>query len=187
MLNRARARLAAALDPLVRALASSGISPNALTAIGFAVSAAAAYAYFSGRQLEGGLLLLASGFFDVIDGAVARASGKSSRWGGVLDSTLDRYSDLIVLGAIIAAGLCDTLIGLAAMVGSVMVSYVRAKGEIEGVKMSSVGLMERAERIVILAAASVLGYAWVAVTLLAILTHFTVAQRMWHIKKSLRS
>jgi archaetidylinositol phosphate synthase len=71
------------------------------------------------------------------------------------------------------------------MIGSVMVSYVRAKGEIEGVKVSSVGIMERAERMVILAAAAILGYTWVAVVILAVLTHVTVAQRLYRIRKAL--
>ncbi len=186
LLNKLRSRIGGALNPLASAIARSGISPNAITFIGFLVCLASAYLFYTAEPLWGGIVLLLSGFFDIIDGAVARASGKVSRWGGVLDSTLDRYSDLAVLAAILLAGLCDPIAGAAALIGSVMVSYVRAKGELESVKMSSVGLMERAERIVVLAAAAVAGYTWVGVIVLAVLTQFTVLQRLYHIWKSLR-
>jgi len=169
------------------AIARSGISPNAITFIGFLISLASAYLFYTKDPLWGGIILLLSGFFDIIDGAVARASGKVSRWGGVLDSTLDRYSDLVIIGAILIAGLCDPIAGAAALIGSVMVSYVRAKGELESVKMSSVGLMERAERIVVLAAAAIAGYTWVGIIVLAVLTQVTVLQRLYHIWKSLKS
>ena len=185
MLNKLRSQISSALSPMARAIASSGISPNQLTVLGFIASLASACAFFSSLQLWGGAILLLSGFFDIIDGAVARASGKVTKWGGVLDSTLDRYSDLVILGAILISGLCDPITGVMAMIGSVMVSYVRAKGDLEGVKMTSVGIMERAERMVILAIAAIVGYTWVAVLILAVLTHVTVAQRLYHVKKSL--
>lgn len=187
LLNKLRSGVAKVMGPLASAVARSGISPNAITLIGFLVSLASAYLFYTGDQLLGGIVLLLSGFFDIVDGAVARASGKVSRWGGVLDSTLDRYSDLVVLGAILIAGLCDPLFGLAALIGSVMVSYVRAKGELESVKMSSVGLMERAERIVVLAVSAIAGYTWFGVTVLAVLAQFTVIQRLYHIWKSLKA
>ncbi|HRU81993.1 MAG TPA: archaetidylinositol phosphate synthase [Candidatus Methanomethylicus sp.] len=186
LLNKLRSRIGGALNPLASAIARSGISPNAITLMGFLVCLASAYLFYTAEPLWGGMALLLSGF-DIIDGAVARASGKVSRWGGVLDSTLDRYSDLAVLAAILLAGLCDPIAGAAALIGSVMVSYVRAKGELESVKMSSVGLMERAERIVVLAAAAVAGYTWAGVIVLAVLTQFTVLQRLYHIWKSLRA
>jgi len=185
LLNKIRSKVSAALEPIAKGIASSGISPNHITIIGFIVSILSAYAFFMSMQLWGGIILLLSGFFDIIDGAVARASSKVTKWGGVLDSTLDRYSDLAVLGAILISGLCDPITGVVALIGSVMVSYVRAKGEIEGLKMSSVGIMERAERMVILAAAAILGYVWVAVLVLAVLTHITVAQRLYYIRKAL--
>jgi len=187
LLNKLRSRIGGALNPLASAIARSGISPNAITFAGFLVSVASASLFYAEAPLWGGIALLLSGFFDIIDGAVARASGKVSRWGAVLDSTLDRYSDLIVLAAILLAGLCDPIAGSAALIGSVMVSYVRAKGELESVRMSSVGLMERAERIVVLSVAAIAGYTWVGVIVLAVLTQFTVLQRLYHIWRSLGS
>ncbi|MBM5805042.1 MAG: CDP-alcohol phosphatidyltransferase family protein [Candidatus Verstraetearchaeota archaeon] len=185
MLNRIRSAVASALKPVASSLAALGLSPNQITVIGLVVSVLSAYVFYLSYPLWGGILLLLAGFFDIIDGAVARITGKVTKLGGILDSILDRYSDLIVIGAILLAGLCDPLWGIIAMIGSVMVSYIRARGEVEGVNMSSVGLMERAERMVILAISAIVGYTWAGIILLAILTHITVAQRLWHLMRSL--
>lgn len=185
MLNRIRSSIASALKPVASSLAALGLSPNQITVIGLLISLLSAYVFYLSFQFWGGLLLLLAGLFDIIDGAVARVTGKVTKWGGVLDSILDRYSDLIIIGAILLAGLCDPLWGVIAMIGSVMVSYIRARGEVEGVKMSSVGLMERAERMVILAVSAILGYTWAGIILLAILTHITVAHRLWYLRRSL--
>jgi archaetidylinositol phosphate synthase len=104
-----------------------------------------------------------------------------TKFGGVLDSTLDRYSDLIIIGAIVIAGLCNLIWGIIAIIGSVMVSYVRARGELEGVKMAGVGLMERAERIIILAAFAIASFTWLGIIIIAVLTNFTVGQRLYHL------
>lgn len=185
MLNKIRSSIASALKPVASSLAALGLSPNQITIIGLLISLLSAYVFYLSFQFWGGLLLLLAGFFDIIDGAVARITGKVTKWGGVLDSILDRYSDLIIIGAILLAGLCNPLWGVIAVIGSVMVSYIRARGEVEGVKMSSVGLMERAERLVILAVSAILGYTWAGIILLAILTHITVAHRLWYLRRSL--
>ena len=185
MLNKIRSGIASALRPVASSFAALGLSPNHITVIGLLVSIFSAYAFYLSFQLWGGILLLLAGFFDIIDGAVARITGKVTRWGGVLDSILDRYSDLIVIGAILLAGLCDPLWGVIAIIGSVMVSYIRARGEAEGINMSSVGLMERAERMVILAVSAIVGYTWAGIVLLAVLTHLTVAQRLLYLRRSL--
>jgi archaetidylinositol phosphate synthase len=187
LLNRLRESLSLAMRPVAKGVASTGITPNQITIIGFLVSLIAAYFFFITLQFWGGLLILLTGFFDILDGAVAKASGKVSRWGGVLDSTLDRYSDLAIIGAIILGGLCDPLWGILAMIGSVMVSYVRARSELEGVKMAGVGFMERAERLILLTVAALLGYTWAGIILLALLTNFTVLQRLYHAQKGLGS
>jgi archaetidylinositol phosphate synthase len=186
MLEKLRSRVAGAIKPVALAISHSGLSPNQITLIGFAVSLLSAYAFFEKNQLWGGVLLLLAGLFDILDGAVAKATGRVTKFGGVLDSILDRYSDLTVLGAILIAGLCDPISGTVAIIGSVMVSYVRARGEVEGVKMSGVGILERAERIVILAATALVGYVWIGVIVLAILTQVTVVQRIYHIRKNLK-
>lgn len=179
--------MSAAFNPLFSALASAGISPNSITTMGFLVSILSAYLFYVSQPVFGGIILLLSGFLDILDGGVAKVSGKVTKFGGVLDSTLDRYSDLIIIGAIVMAGLCNPIWGIIAIIGSVMVSYVRARGELEGVKMAGVGVMERAERIVILAAFAIAGYTWLGIIILAVLTNFTVAQRLYHVWKELHS
>jgi len=185
LLNRLRAALSSAIKPVASGVASTGITPNQITLIGFAVSILAAYYFFTALPIWGGLLILLTGFFDMLDGAVAKVSGKVTRFGGVLDSTLDRYSDMAIIGAIVLGGLCDPVWGILAIVGSFMVSYVRARGETEGVRMAGVGLMERAERLIVLTVAALIGYTWAGIILLAILTNFTALQRLYHVRKEL--
>ncbi|MCQ5362012.1 MAG: archaetidylinositol phosphate synthase [Candidatus Methanomethylicia archaeon] len=186
MLNKVKERVSAAIKPIAGSMVALGLSPNHVTIIGFALSLTSAYAFFSSSAQLGGILLLLAGLFDVLDGAVARISGRVTKWGGVLDSTLDRYSDIAIISGIILGGLCDTFWGLLSIMGSVMVSYVRARGEVEGVKLSSVGLMERAERMVLIAVSALVGYTWAGIVLLAILTNITVCQRLVRVRASLR-
>ena len=176
--------------PRVRILASAGLTPNALTLLGLAASLAAAFCYLNWRIGDALLpaaaaLVLISGLLDALDGVLARAVGGASAFGGFLDSVADRYSDAVVLSAVVVAGLCDPVWGLAAVVGSIMVSYARARAEAAGVGMASVGLAERAERMLLLAAVTFAAYfrldilRW-GVLLLAALSHLTVLQRAVH-------
>jgi archaetidylinositol phosphate synthase len=119
---------------------------------------------------------------------LARLYQKITVFGGFLDSLLDRYADAIVYGAIIIGGLCDVLWGLIALTGSLLVSYSRARAEAAGIKMESIGLAERAERMIILAIASIIAFFWQPQTamnwgiiLLAILSNLTVLQRSIHV------
>jgi archaetidylinositol phosphate synthase len=130
---------------------------------------------------------LLSGFCDALDGIVARLYQQTTAFGGFLDSLLDRYADAAVYAGIIIGGLCDVLWGLIALAGSLLVSYSRARAEAAGVKMESVGLAERAERMIILAIASIVTLFWPsftvmnwAVILLAVLSNLTVVQRSVH-------
>jgi archaetidylinositol phosphate synthase len=171
----------------VKPFVSLGLTPNVLTVVGVVASVVAAFCYLSWKTgwfvlPAAGALVLVSGLIDALDGVVARATGKSSAFGGFLDSVCDRYSDAVVLSAILVGGLCHPAWGLAAVVGSLLVSYARARAEAAGVGMASVGLAERAERMLFLAtvtfAASfrleALGW---GVAVLAVLAHFTVLQR----------
>ncbi|MEJ2242387.1 MAG: CDP-alcohol phosphatidyltransferase family protein [Candidatus Bathyarchaeota archaeon] len=133
--------------------------------------------------------MLASGLFDALDGIIARLYGQISTFGGFFDSILDRYSDAIILSGIILGGLSEITWGLVALFGSLMVSYARARAEAAGVKMESIGLAERAERIVILAFTSFLSLIWLealnfGVILLAITTNLTVIQRAIYFYKA---
>ena len=180
----------------VRPLVSLGITPNALTIMGLITSFISALCYVTWRTnrlflpLAGALILL-SGLIDAIDGVLARSTGRVSVFGGFLDSVSDRYSDAVVLSAIVYAGLCHPAWGLAAIVGSLMVSYTRARAEAAGVKMAAVGFAERAERMVFLALTSMAAYYnlqilfW-GVVVLAVVAQFTVLQRAAHFYKESR-
>ncbi len=122
---------------------------------------------------------------------LARTYGQATVFGGFLDSLLDRYADAIVLSGIILGGLCNPVIGIIAVVGSLLVSYARARAEASGVKMEAVGLAERAERLIILLVASFLGIAWLeilgwGVIVLAVVTNVTVLQRVVYFRRAVQ-
>ena len=173
-----------------------GLTPNLVSLIGvvLALLSAFTYAVAEGQPLLlllATILFLASGFCDALDGVVARIYQQTSVFGGFLDSLLDRYADAAVYGGIIIGGLCDPIWGLAALVGSMMVSYSRARAEAAGIKMESVGLAERAERMLILSVASIVAIFWLpalnyGIILLAVLSNFTVLQRGMYVYNSLK-
>ncbi len=165
------------------------LTPNVITIVGVVFAFFSAFVYVKWQMntlllLLATALLLLSGFCDALDGVVARIYGEGTVFGGFLDSLLDRYADAVVYVGIMFGGLCDFHWGLAAIIGSLLVSYSRARAEAAGIKMESIGLAERAERILIIAGASLVGVFWqpvtvmnVAVILLAVLTNLTVLQR----------
>lgn len=148
------------LEPLARWLGKRNANPNWFTTLGFLLSILCAWEIASGRLVLGGFLVLLSGLFDVIDGAVARKTGRVTRFGAVYDSTMDRYSEATVF-----FGLGFYLIGnsfyltsvaaVFAIGGSIMVSYIRARAETLGFK-ANVGLARRQERVIILGVGLVL-------------------------------
>jgi archaetidylinositol phosphate synthase len=112
-------------------------------------------------------------------------------FGGFFDSLLDRYADAAVYAGVIIGGLCEPLWGLAALAGSMLVSYSRARAEAAEINMESVGIAERAERILILSVASVAAFFWlpalnIGIILLAVLSNLTVLQRGVHVYKFLK-
>jgi len=189
MLTRLKQRIQAVLAAEARSARKIGLTPNGITIIGviLAFLSAAAYATWQNRSLWlllAMLLLLFSGFCDALDGAVARLYEKTTVFGGFLDSLLDRYADAVVYFGLVFGGLCDFYWGFAATIGSLLVSYSRARAEVAGIKMESIGLAERAERMLILVVASVVAFFWqpvnvmnVSIILLAVLSNLTVLQR----------
>lgn len=172
--------------PLVRLLAKTRITPNALTWIGFIVTVGAAALIFTGHNLAAGIVVLVAGLFDMLDGALARLTGKVTRFGAVLDSTLDRLSEAVLLLAILAVFAREgqagwSLIAGTAMLGSIMVSYIRARVEGLGIECKT-GLFTRPERVIILALGLLLShfnYALVAaIGLLALLSLITILERL---------
>ena len=176
-----------------------GLTPNIVSLIGLALALSSAIAYAAviyGQSLGillalATILLLASGFCDALDGIIARIYQQASVFGGFLDSLLDRYADAAVYGGIIIGGLCNPFWGLAALAGSLLVSYSRARAEAAEIKMESVGIAERAERMLILAVASIVAIFWLpalnwGIILLAVLSNLTVLQRAVHVYNSLK-
>ena len=163
-----------------------GLTPNALTAIGLVLNVLVAAVIATGHLVPGGILLLIASGFDMLDGAVARASGTVTRFGGFLDSTIDRYSEAVVLGGVLlhVLGTGDYWLGallvFAATIGSIMISYARARAEAAGWK-ASVGLLARPERVVVLAVGLLTGHVISALWILAIGTQLTVVTRMAHV------
>jgi archaetidylinositol phosphate synthase len=196
MLTKLKRKVQQLLSTEARAAHNVGLTPNMISVVGIVLSilAAVAYAMSLGQPLlllVAVFLLLASGFFDTLDGVLARSFQQATVFGGFFDSLLDRYADAIVYSGIIIGGLCDVSWGLAALAGSMLVSYSRARAEVAGIKMESVGLAERAERMLILAVASIAAFFWLpslnyGIIVLAILSNFTVLQRGWHAYKWLK-
>jgi len=168
------------------ALAGLGLTPNLLTVLGLVLNAAVAAVIAAGEPRWGGALLLVASAFDMLDGAVARASGQTTRFGGILDSTLDRYSESVVfLGLLIY--LLDTddaktgsILIFISTVGALLISYARARAEAAGWK-ASVGLLARPERVVLLAVCLIIGKPLWALWVLAVATHITAITRIVHV------
>ena len=175
------------LDPLALALGRLGLTPNGLTVLGVVISAAAALALALGNFPLGGVLILLGGLFDMMDGALARATNQATKFGALLDSTLDRVSEAIVLLGLVvpfaaAGNLLVVVLVFAAMVGSFMVSYVRARAEGLGLECQD-GLFTRPERVVVLALGLIVGLAIPALGLLAAMANFTALQRLLQMRR----
>jgi archaetidylinositol phosphate synthase len=198
MLTKLKKKVQQLLSSEAKAAHRIGLTPNIVSTIGFVLALLSAIAYAATTQgqlpwllLLAVILLLASGFCDTLDGILARNYQQATPFGGFLDSLLDRYADAAVYTGIIMSGLCNLFAGLVALVGSLMVSYSRARAEAAGIKMESIGLAERPERIIILAFATIAAIFWlpalnIGVILLAVLSNFTVLQRGLHVYKSLK-
>ena len=191
MLTKLKQKIQQMLTAEATAAHRLGLTPNWISLIGaiFALFAALAYLGWQDGWFYLPLaiiMILLSGFCDALDGIVARLFQQTTAFGGFLDSLLDRYADAAIYIAIIISGLCWPLWGLMALAGSLLVSYSRARAEAVNVKMESVGIAERAERMIILVVATLIASTryWppstvinYAMILLAVLSNFTVLQR----------
>ena len=173
-----------------------GLTPNMVSIIGIFLAFSSAIIYTQGRNplylLLATVVLLLSGFCDALDGVLARLYKQTTKFGGFFDSVLDRYADASVYAGIIIGRLCDPFWGSLALAGSLLVSYTRARAEAAGLKMESVGITERAERILILAAASLIAIFCfqalnIGIIILAVLTNLTVLQRSFYVYKKLKN
>ncbi len=169
-------------------------TPNITTSIGFILTVGSAFFYYEKLSLVSGwlaawILLMVASYFDAVDGAMARRFQMVSRTGGVLDSVLDRVGEMVLYSFIALSGLVDLRICLWVLGASLMVSYVRARVEVEGVKMKGVGIAERPERLLILLVSTILNpfygiLSW-GMLLIAILASATVIERVFAALRSL--
>ncbi len=185
MLDRLRGSLTEVLASLGKSAAKLVPSPTAWTLVGL-LFALLAFAFYSrGDPFLAALMLLVSGFFDVLDGAVARATGRTSQRGAFLDSTLDRVAEVLVYLGIIVGGYTNPSLVLVALSSSLLVSYTRAKGDALGVSLAGIGVGERPERLLVLIVASLLGIVWLGVLIVALLALITFVQRTVTVSRAL--
>jgi archaetidylinositol phosphate synthase len=180
VLNQIRDRIQPLLDQIGNSLGKAGITPNILTSCGFVLALLAGFlfAYQPSKDYLAAISLIGSGLLDILDGAVARTSGKASKLGSFSDSTLDRISEIAIFGGIIYAGYgVNPTIVIITLGLSLLVSYARAKGESLGITLSGIGIGERAERLIVLIIFSLAGYVWIAIYIILILAGITFVQR----------
>lgn len=181
-------------DPIVAPLAKIGVTPNMISAFGFAGNVAAGALAAGGHFLWAGVVMLIFSALDLLDGALARKTGTVTKFGAVFDSVLDRLSEAAVLGGVlfhytqVGGHTQEIVLCYAAVVGSIMVSYARARAEGEGLTLRE-GLFTRAERVILLGVALVIGHGVVlwALWALAVISHFTAVQRVVAVWQKLRA
>jgi len=187
-----KAKIGDRLDPYLYNISHfiqrMGLKPNTLTLIGLSLNGLAAWALAVGEWSQGACLILLAGFFDIMDGAVARNCGETSIFGSFLDSVLDRYSDLsLLIGLLIFYAqqklvLYQVLLGLSLM-GTALVPYARARAELV-MPQCNVGILERPERILLIfLGAAIPQIMEIIIWILAVLTNFTVGQRIFYAYK----
>jgi len=172
-------------DPAVRLLVRTSITPGAITWFGFVLAVGAAILAAMGNLLAAGFVVLIAGFFDMLDGALARYTKQVTRFGAVLDSTLDRLAEGVLLLGIIALfareqSITGVLLVGATLIASLLVSYVRARAEALGLECM-VGLFTRPERVIVLALGLLLNQVEIALAIIAAFSFFTVGQRLVYV------
>ena len=178
------------LDGIVRGFAASGVNPNFLTFIGFGINLLAAYLFAYGYFRWAGLTIILAGVFDMTDGRVARLEGRVTPFGGFYDSVMDRYSDLcLLIGLLIYYGRINRFLYVSlvavAMIGSVMVSYTRARAE-NVIPSCKVGFLERPERVVLIIIGAMFDRMAPVLWLIAVLSNVTVIHRIAHTRQEAR-
>ena len=181
MLNNLRDILQPTLEKIGKAFASTGLSPNFWTLIGLVFALASALVYGLGLEfglIIGGILLLVSGFFDMVDGQVARITGKTSQMGSYLDSMFDKIAEVAIFLGLLVGGYAEPYLVMLAITLSLLVSYARAKSDALNIKLQGVGIGERAERLLVIAIIGIIGYMEPAVIIVVVIAGITLVQRM---------
>ena len=177
-------------QPAGRVIAKTGMSPNTLTLVGFAVNIGVAWVLATGHFLLGGFLVILAGAFDLLDGALARASGKSTTFGALLDSVIDRYSEAVILFGLLVfftyqQAPMEIILIFAIIIGSLLVSYVKARAEGLGLDCE-VGIMRRTIRLLVLSLGLIISHfvpqaLIVTLWILAVFTNTTAAHRLFFV------
>ncbi len=189
MLNNLRESLRPALEKMGRGFASTGLSPNFWTFVGLGFALVSAAVYGLGMEyglLLGGMLLLVSGFFDMVDGQVARVTGKSSKKGEYLDSMFDKISEVAIFLGILIGGYAEPYLVLLAITLSLLVSYARAKSDLINIKLQGIGIGERAERLLVIAIVGIIGFMDYAILIVIAIAGITLIQRMVFTTKNIK-
>jgi len=175
-------------NPIVGILSKSGITPNALTFINLALNIVAAFVIATGHFLLGGVLVLVAGLFDLLDGALARFTKQTTKFGAILDSVADRISEAAILCGLLiwyipqeGASLEIVLIFIV-LIGSFLISYIRARAEGLGWQCQ-VGLFTRAERVIVLAIGLLINQIFIVLCVLVAFVFITVVQRLVYLWK----
>jgi archaetidylinositol phosphate synthase len=192
VLNKLRQAMNPTLNRIGSLFASTGMSPGFWTALSLILAASSGLTYMSAMflgsnwylsSMAGSILLLISGFFDIVDGCVARVTKQTSKKGAYLDSVFDKISESIIFIGLAIGGLANPVISLIALSLSLLVSYTRAKSEAVGVELKGVGIGERAERLLLIGILGLIpleGILQGAVILVCILAGITLFQRMYY-------
>ena len=188
VLNNLRESLRPALEKVGKGFAATGLSPNFWTVVGLIIAFASAVVYGMGMEfglIIGGILLLVSGFFDMVDGQVARITGKTSKKGEYLDSMFDKISEVAIFLGILVGGYAEPYLVLLAITLSLLVSYARAKSDLINIKLQGIGIGERAERLLVIAIVGIIGFMDYAVVIVVIIAGITLIQRMIYTAKNI--
>ena len=172
------------LDKIGKRLNQYNVNPSQLTLIGLLFNALGCLLFAYGHFFSGSFVIWFAAIFDMLDGAVARASGQETRFGAFIDSVIDRYSDFFIFGGILIYFVRTSQLALAMLVlvviaGAALTSYTKARAE-NIIEHCDVGWVERPERIFIICAAGIFGFMIQALWILAFMTHLTALQRIYH-------
>ncbi len=188
--DQMRFRFRGVLDPIGAFLNRIGLMPNTMTILGLIGNTVGAILLAQGRMTAGGLIILAMGPVDALDGTMARLRGEPSEFGAFVDSVTDRYSELVIFGGlliyyVLQGNWTAALVTYLAAAGSVLVSYVRARASSLGYD-TKVGILTRMERYLVLAPTLVFNIPLVGLWIIAILANITALQRIWDVRRQTR-
>ena len=186
LLNNLRDSLKPYLQKIGQVFASTGISPNIWTVIGLIFAFVSSIVYgisFEYSLILGGIILLISGFFNIVDGQVARYTNKITKSGGFLDSVFDKIAEVSIFFGILIGGYAEPYLVFLAITLSLLVSYTRAIADTAKIKLQGVGIGERAERLLVIAIIGMIGFMEIAIIIVIIIAAITLIQRLYLLSK----